>query len=236
MPVVKFCLFTLRSVRMPARAFMRTKERKNNGVNKGQILVCYEREREKDRKRMREGFIRSSKKRTALVAGEQHLRRPRLLHQFSTTTPTTTTRLQSEARVVRMLKTNRCYCWQTETPRRLSKTSFFLPPHPLRSSTTTTTKSPTAFCRNDDDENPKRCYYYYCSSLSSSRGRRNRDARSSSSSSSSSSFFARTRRRNEGKTTSSSFTTTTLFCLLVKRGRVLRKKREQNEENSRQGG
>jgi hypothetical protein len=51
-PVVKFCLFTLRSVRMPARAFMRTKERKNNGVNKGQILVCYERDR--DRKIERE--------------------------------------------------------------------------------------------------------------------------------------------------------------------------------------
>jgi hypothetical protein len=51
-PVVKFCLFTLRSVRMPARAFMRTKERKNNGVNKGQILACYERDR--DRKIERE--------------------------------------------------------------------------------------------------------------------------------------------------------------------------------------
>ena len=37
---------------MPARAFMRTKERKNNGVNKGQILVCYERDR--DRKIERE--------------------------------------------------------------------------------------------------------------------------------------------------------------------------------------
>ena len=52
MPVVKFCLFTLRSVRIPARAFIRTKERKNNGVNKGQILVCYERDR--DRKIERE--------------------------------------------------------------------------------------------------------------------------------------------------------------------------------------
>lgn len=52
MPVVKFCLFTLRSVRMPARAFVRTKERKNNGVNKGQILACYERDR--DRKIERE--------------------------------------------------------------------------------------------------------------------------------------------------------------------------------------
>ena len=52
MPVVKFCLFTLRSVRMPARAFIWTKERKNNGVNKGQILVCYERDR--DRKIERE--------------------------------------------------------------------------------------------------------------------------------------------------------------------------------------
>jgi len=51
-PVVKFCLFTLRSVRIPARAFIRTKERKNNGVNKGQILVCYERDR--DRKIERE--------------------------------------------------------------------------------------------------------------------------------------------------------------------------------------
>lgn len=37
---------------MPARAFIRTKERKNNGVNKGQILVCYERDR--DRKIERE--------------------------------------------------------------------------------------------------------------------------------------------------------------------------------------
>lgn len=37
---------------MPARAFIRTKERKNNGVNKGQILACYERDR--DRKIERE--------------------------------------------------------------------------------------------------------------------------------------------------------------------------------------
>ena len=37
---------------MPARAFVRTKERKNNGVNKGQILACYERDR--DRKIERE--------------------------------------------------------------------------------------------------------------------------------------------------------------------------------------